>query len=281
MKYLTDFLKKQPVLYRSIRYLVRLLRAIRNVTLNIDSMREFNSWQCGLVDLGPGNFKFYSNIFPRLVEKIEDSFSSVTIIDVGANDGWFAKVAFRFMGEGINVISFEPLRSMIPALKLLEERYKNFKYENVAIGATEDEIEITEYVTSGLSSLKDLSSSYDYNKDHFDVEISNKYRVQVISVDNYLSVHGIKTPIILKIDTQGFEFEVLNGARRAFSSGQIKAVIIEVMTLEKYAGATLYQKIFDFLHFYGFSLFDIHPSYYEEDGKLSEFDCAFLLQSAK
>lgn len=276
LKFVKRSIKKWPFLYHISLYLVRLIQAVRNVTLNFDSIREFNSLRRGSIDLAPGNFKFYTNLFPHLINKIEVDASSVVILDVGANDGWFAKVVYRFAGENTSVISFEPLRSMIPKLKMLAEKYSFYQYENIALGAANEIIEITEYNTTGLSSLKGLSTSYEYSHQHYDTSIANKYPVNVATIDWYLADRKITSPLILKIDTQGFEYEVLKGAEQALLKGQIKVVIVEVMTVEKYSGGVLYDRIFESLHSYGFTLFDLHPSYYESDGTLSEFDCAFI-----
>lgn len=269
-------IKNIPALFSVLKCLLQFYYATSRVRLNYDSIREFVWWQRGFVDLSHGNYKFYANIFPRLIDRFQESGTTVTILDVGANDGWFAKVVYRFSGPDTSVISFEPLRSMIPKLDFLAKRYTNYRYENIAVGDSNDKINITEYSTSGLSSLKGLSSTYSYSSQYFDTSVANKYPVNIVKIDQYLADHEITSPLILKIDTQGFEFEVLNGARQALSVGQIKAVIVEVMTIGKYEGAVLYPKIFEFLHTYGFTLFDVHPSYYEPDGTLSEFDCAFI-----
>jgi hypothetical protein len=49
--------------------------------------------------------------------------------------------------------------------------------------------------------------------------------------------------ILLKIDTQGFEYEVLKGAENSIKAGIFKWVIIELMTVEKYESAHLYTDI--------------------------------------
>jgi FkbM family methyltransferase len=272
------FIKRRLKKYKAAIYLVDLIRAIKKISINIDSLREFNAKRRGFIDLSKGNFEFYSNIFKNLVHKteVEGGIDSIFFLDVGANDGWFAKNVYRFLGEHANVISFEPLRSMIPSLELIRSRYKSYHYENLAIGRTNNQVEIVEYSTSGLSSMKRLSQDYAYNQ-HYDTKVVNTYPVNVICIDQYLKDNQIKAPLILKVDTQGFEFEVLNGAKQALLSRQIKAIIIEVMTVEKYKNETLYKEIFDFIHSYGFTVFDMHPSYYEPDGRLSEIDCCFIL----
>lgn len=269
-----NFIKEHDFIYRTMLFLHGLLGAMCGIKINFDSLREFKAKQDGLVDLGPVNYEFYANIFPRLLGGQKD-LNDVTVLDVGANDGWFAKVVFRFCGPNTSMISFEPLRSVIKKLDALATRHPNYRYENVAVGENNGEMEIIEYGTSGLSSIKGLDKEYAYS-DHYDVTVVNRYPTEIITIDQYLEKHDIKNDLILKIDTQGFEYEVLVGAKNALASGQVKVVIIELMTLKKYAQAKLYDELLDFLHAYDFKIFDLCKSYYEKDGALSEIDCAFI-----
>ena len=152
----------------------------------------------------------------------------------------------------------------------------NYAFEEFALGEKDAELKFTEYGASGLSSFKGLSEKQFYNDEIYDTSVKNKYMVKVSSLDVYLQKHPQHQNIILKVDTQGFELEVLKGSKAAFKSGKIKAVIIEVMTIEKYKGSALYMQIFDYLHFFGFKLFDLHLAAYEIDGSISEFDCVFV-----
>ncbi len=266
-------------LLAKISYLIyRLLVALKGININIDSLREFRSLQNGFVDLSSGNYKFYSNVLLGLIALLANERMKPVIIDVGANDGWFAKVVYRFLGKETSVISFEPLKSMSQKLQVVASHFKHYKYESYALGSTNGVVEITEYSTSGLSSLKEIAPSYQYNQEHYLMNPICKYPVNVVTLDWYLEENHIENPIILKVDTQGFEMEVLKGAAKALSSGKIKAVIIEVMTIQKYSSSALYNDIFDLLHSYGYVLFDLHQSYYEFNRMLSEFDCAFVLK---
>lgn len=276
IKKLKKLIKKNKFLYSASLMFLNFYNAILNIKINFDSLREFYHQQIGSVSLGTGNYRLYQNIFPRLINKYGNNLDPIIIIDVGANNGWFAKVVYRFSGKNSSIISFEPLRSMHGDLENLQKKYPNYKYETCALGELMDEVEITEYHTAGLSSMKSLSSEYSYDKRYYDTSIVDKYLVKIIKLDDYLESKKISKSLILKIDTQGYEYEVLKGASRALKSGQIKVVIVEVMTIEKYDCSVLYKKIFDYLHEHEFTIFDIYPSYYEKDGTLSEFDCIFI-----
>jgi hypothetical protein len=84
--------------------------------------------------------------------------------------------------------------------------------------------------------------------------------------------------VILKIDTQGFEMEVLKGAEGLLKRQVFHYVIVELMTVRKYAGAALYDEIFEYMHKLGYKLYDVNPVFYEQSNqKLTEFDAIFML----
>jgi hypothetical protein len=134
---------------------------------------------------------------------------------------------------------------------------------------------IREYGSTGLSSFRPLSGAYKYRARYFDTSLVREIEVEVSTLDAELA-HEQERPVILKIDTQGFELQVLKGAAETLKSGRIKYVLVELMTEEKYEGASTYDAIFDLMHSFGFKLYDLNCTYYEEStGKMTEFDAFF------
>lgn len=272
MTKLKEILKQNPKVYNKIVKIIKTLKAFKRITLNYHVLKELKYDFKNSVSLGEKNHFFYSSLFNNLLKN-----TSLIIIDVGANDGWFAKIVFRF-SPLTNVISFEPLKSMIPYLIDLKRNHPNYIYENLALGENISEIQMNEFNTTGLSSLKQLNSEYSYNQIEFDSSIKSQYIVEVSTLDFYVNSKNIKDKICLKIDTQGFELEVLKGSINLLTKNQIEVIIIELMLIEKYKNASLYDEILNFLHPFGYRLFDIHTSYYESNGQLSEFDAIFTVQ---
>jgi len=244
----------------------RFLILIIEIKIDLHDIKEFFK----MVPLSKGNYLFYKNIFSIIPSE------DIVILDVGANDGWFSKVVYRFRKD-LKIIAFEPLSSMYDHLVRIKKLNKKFDFYNCAVGSGIGKVEISEFGTEGLSSLKDLSDEYQYNG-HFNTSIKEKYEVELINLDNFILNNEINNDLCLKIDTQGYEMEVLLGAQKTLNKGQIKYIIIELMTVEKYKGAKLYHEIIDFLSSLDFQLVDIHQSYYEENGEMSEFDALFKLK---
>jgi len=140
-------------------------------------------------------------------------------IDVGANDGWFARTIMRF-APMVWITSYEPLLSQHSSLERSEQRYPNSHFRKKAIGDQCGSLTITKYGTSGLSSLKEISPTYEYT-DHYLQSVVNKCLVDIVRLDDELVeiLGGKDVELLLKIDTQGYELEVLRGAENYLRKG--------------------------------------------------------------
>ena len=61
-----------------------------------------------------------------------------------------------------------------------------------------------------------------------------KRTVLIETLDNIVDKHNIKIIDLLKIDTEGFEYEVLQGAKKSLKFKKIKAIIIEKQLSDMY-----------------------------------------------
>jgi FkbM family methyltransferase len=260
---------KQTNLFKLTRYIYQFLKAVFGTKLDIYEFKEFVAYTKGFNTLGKENYAFYKRISGILNKE------RYLIIDVGANDGWFAKNIFRFCDNphDLNIISFEPLVSCHKSLAALQTRYPNLVIEKAAVGDSHGLTKIKEIGTSGLSSIRSLNPTYNYDPSFFSEAIVAEYEVPIVTLSDYIK--KVDYPIVLKVDTQGYEMEVLRGAEKHLKTGDVAFIIIELMTVEKYEGAKKYDEILKYLWGFGYKLFDLHPSYYEHDGQLSEFDAVF------
>ncbi len=157
--------------------------------------------------------------------KILNSFGFNKVLDIGANTGQFAEslIDFGFKGE---IVSFEP--TSIPYNKLIKRvsKYRNWKLaEKCAIGDFDGIIDINISKNSLFSSIKKISAEYSsYNSGS---SIVDTEKVNVYKLDSLQNKYFNKNEkIFLKIDTQGFEKEVLNGAIELLK--YVKGIKIEI-----------------------------------------------------
>jgi len=146
-------------------------------------------------------------------------------IDVGANKGAYSKVLLETTKA--DVFAFEPLPKAFEQLKALEVIYpERFVCMNVGVGdksATLDLFYGTE--DSELASFSKDVNQIEYVGSHN----VNKMSVPVITLDSFLEELGKKHNSIdlLKIDTEGFEYEVLVGAQKTISTLKPRFIQIE------------------------------------------------------
>lgn len=129
------------------------------------------------------------------------------VLDIGANVGDWAAEARRAWPE-CSLICFEP--STLAASRL-EQRFiqdPRVAVEKVAIASSEAQLPLySNHEGSALSSLRQR------RLEHFDVEFDTVEHVAVTTVDAYLAAHQHLPDVdIMKVDVEGFEMEVLQGA---------------------------------------------------------------------
>lgn len=138
--------------------------------------------------------------------------------DIGANIGFYSKKFADAVGPNGSVFAFEPFPKTIERLKAETEGNDIVSVVPMALGAKagsvhmqegEDDIGATNRIVGG-----DVSEGY--------VEI------EVITGDALIDRGDVKTPDILKIDTEGFELEVLEGMKTLLQNSGLRALFIEV-----------------------------------------------------
>jgi len=135
-------------------------------------------------------------------------------IDVGANIGSYSILAGAC--EGVKVIAFEPIPQAFSWLQ-----------KNIKINVLENQIKA---MNIGLAEKKgniNFSSNLDTCNHVISQEENNTsmIKIDVCQLDEIL--HD-QCPTVIKIDVEGYESQVLNGAKRILNSSTLIAVIIEL-----------------------------------------------------
>ena len=130
----------------------------------------------------------------------------------GITARWFAQRAAQ-------VVIFEPLpESALSIREVLRVRgITNVSVEELAVRDREGAAEFLVYEMRGHNSLGKVNTSRYVHS----VEASST------TLDDYAKAHGIDYVDFLKIDVEGFEFEVINGARRLLQARQIGSIVFE------------------------------------------------------
>lgn len=142
------------------------------------------------------------------------------IFDVGANYGQTA-LHYREAFKNAKIFSFEPVKESFNNLVKNTEHYKNIFSYNFAFGDEKKEVEIFlhEERFSACNSLK---------FDNRDGDNAPKEIVKVMTLNDFVKENKIEYIDLLKIDTEGYELEVLKGGENILSQHSVSAIIGEV-----------------------------------------------------
>lgn len=193
--------------------------------------------------------------------------NSPIIFDVGANVGETIKLFKEHMPHSI-IHAFEPSDDTFKVLQGATSGMSNIHYNNFALGRNTDELILHKSSLSGMTSL--LNPGKDYWG-----EVVERIPVLVSTLDDYCFNRDIQSIDILKLDTQGFDLEVLRGAKRLLEGGKIHILLIEIIFNDIYEGQSLPEEIFSFLRKWGFRLVAFYGCHMK-DGYASWTDALFI-----
>lgn len=234
-------------------------RLARSFGLEVHRANPMTDWRCRL---------------PQFLDRLEVGL----VLDVGANDGGYAASLFDngFRGD---VLSFEPLPSAYARLVARAARHGSHRWRVAprgALGSREGTVDLVEAGNSVSSStLPMLASHVEAAPESAPVAV---HRVPIGRLDDLIEADA--PGMHLKIDVQGAELDVLEGARRALA-GPIHSVQLEMSLAELYRGQPLAEDLHDFLTQHGFELWDIAPGFRNRSNlRLLQYD-GFYVQRAR
>lgn len=158
----------------------------------------------------------------------------MTVIDVGANLGQFALFAASQVGRRGVVHAFEPASETYAAL------LKNIELDRASAGRiVANRAAVTDI--GGTTEFHEFPPEYSvWNSMHAHtmkvfadgklrtVEPSNIERVPAVTLDDYCDRQRISSIDLLKVDVEGWEVNVMQGARRIFSERRCKHLVFEI-----------------------------------------------------
>ena len=218
------------------------------------------------------------SVWALQINTILKKFDIDLVLDVGANKGQYAEELFE-NGYSGKVVSFEPLTKAYQDLLNNSSNNKHWIiHERCALGESNNDIEINISKNSVSSSLLDILDEHVAS-----AESSNyigKELTKITRLDDVFSLYDENSNCALKIDTQGFEKEVLLGALKSLD--KISLIQCEISLFELYKGGPLLDEIKDFLEELDFSLWALYPAFVSKtDGKTLQIDAIFVKNNLK
>ncbi len=199
------------------------------------------------------------------------------LFDIGANAGQYAQDA-RSQGYKGKIISFEPLPDAHK--KLIKNSKKDplwIVHGRIALGSKRGSGIINASENSYSSSFLKITQKLLSNTP--DTRYVKKINVEITTLDSVFNSYVKKSnKVFLKIDTQGFESEVLKGSIKNLRN--ISGIQLELSTETLYEKQKTYEYFLTFLKKYNFRLWSIIPGYWNtKTGQMLQFDGIFIKKS--
>lgn len=215
--YVLSFVWNIPIkiyqLLKSAKLILFKEEVVKNVRIEDVSFQILLKKSNGLVDK---TIYMHGIWEPAITEIIFNKLKSGDVFfDVGANIGYFTLLSARLVGINGVVHSFEPIPRVYYQLSenLKLNNLKNVTAHNFAVGSFENKILINTYDNNiGMSSL--LKESGDSAEE-----------VEVKVLDDIFS--DTERIDFMKIDVEGFEYEVLKGASKLIKKHKPK-ILFEI-----------------------------------------------------
>jgi FkbM family methyltransferase len=197
------------------------------------------------------------------------------IFDVGANVGQFGSELRKHIGYRGRIVSFEPTREAHAALVRRAMSDADWTVaERLALGATEGSIDVNisaNSVSSSVLSMLEAHAAAAPESEYTSVET-----VRLTTLDSvapaYLSEDSVS---FLKIDTQGYEAEVLEGASATLSRSV--GLQLELSLKPLYGGQLLWSEMLERITAAGFELWAMVPVFADgRTGRLLQIDATFF-----
>ncbi len=170
-----------------------------------------------------------------------------TVIDVGVGPG--TPQLYRAFPDAHQLL-LEPLVEFEPELRRITSEYRG-EYRIVAVGSEAGEAEIRVERGYGLtkSSIQERTSLSDAGREY------DSRKVPVQTLDEIIRSSRAEPPFVLKIDTEGYELEVIKGATETLK--QTDLVIAEVAVAPRFVGGYTFHDFVGAMYERGFGLYSI------------------------
>ena len=199
--------------------------------------------------------------------------ADLVIFDVGAYVGEVAATYKRVFPQS-TIYCFEPFPDSFHKLNRLC-RDASIKAHQIAF--SDKEGKTTFHINVDLSCNSLLPPTESDFKCYSAKSIKDgEIQVETNTLDNFCASAKISCIDILKLDVEGAEVKVLEGASRMLSKQAIKLIYSEVMFIPHYDGGCMFHELTAFLNRHGYTLFNLYHLKSAGNGQLRWGNAIFL-----
>jgi FkbM family methyltransferase len=227
--------------------------------------------RAGLMALYRRGFSVHRNAATRRQQVMSDAGVDL-VLDVGAASGAFGR-ELREWGYSGRIVSFEPMAAAFQRLEETRGDDPRWEVRRTALGDKAERAEINVATNSDSSSLLPLADAHREAAPW--VTYGGTETIDVTRLDDIADqLLPPGTRAFLKIDTQGFERQVLDGAATAL--GSCVMVQLELSFAPLYEGSMLVDEAVSRMYAEGFRLVALDQGLADSHGRILQADGVFV-----
>ena len=169
------------------------------------------------------------------------------LFDIGTNMGFYTVWMSRFINQNGKIHCFEPDKLNYSRLQA-----------NISLNKIKSLIKTNRYAVSDFNGWLKFTEDRDGENHISNNALESTVEVQSIALDTYLEIQGIQHIAYMKIDVEGFELQVLKGAREILENKKVDIIQLEINQQLNNAGTKVSDLLF-FLKNYGYNLYSYEP----------------------
>jgi FkbM family methyltransferase len=201
-----------------------------------------------------------------------------TIFDVGADVGQTALTfieAFPFA----RIFSFEPDPESYKKLCQNTRKCRNITAINAALGERDEQAVL--HINNFRQANSLLENAPDCSRYVTGTQMEHKddITVSLMRLDSFCRDADVPRIDLLKIDAQGYELHILDGARHLIEEKRLPLVYLEVCFVEYYKDQPLFHHVYDFMFERNYKLVGLYHSYCPPEKYLLYSDALFVLDT--
>lgn len=205
----------------------------------------------------------------RVIERLDIQ----CVMDVGAHHGEYATLLRQDVGYRGRIISFEPAAKAYEELVGRMAADRLWEGYRCALGESAGVAKLQTYAETQFNSLHHMTA---YGTDRFSMVDTGTEDVEIRRLDELLLARTLgefdRSPLLMKVDTQGSDLAVLRGAGWVLEA--VLALQIEVPAKPVYQAALGLPATLDVLTSLGFEVAGMFPIVRDHDQlRVVEFDC--------
>jgi len=193
-----------------------------------------------------------------------------TILDGGANIGTFSRGAVKTFPDA-RVLAFEPLPDVAAALRDAFRDSPQVEVIETALGNDDGTVEFFpdrwDQSSSALAALPQMQESFPQTGQ------LDPIQVPLAKLDTLLADRQLESPVLVKLDLQGFELEALKGAAQVLD--RFDHILLEMGLVPLYEGQPDFHEIYSWLQDHGFPMVAPLSRGVDGDGRVVEMDVLF------